>query len=70
MLISLSIVSFYLIFFVENLFPFSTVIYRSFEETMSNLKAWMVVALALWQAVALDKVIYRYAEWQQIKREK
>lgn len=70
MLISLSIVSFYLIFFVENLFPFSTVIYRSFEETMSNLKAWMVVALALWKAVALDKVIHRYAEWQQIKREK
>lgn len=37
---------------------------------MSDLKAWMVIALTLWQAVALDKVIHRYAEWQQIKREK
>ena len=60
----------HVVFYLENLFPFSTVIYRSFGETMSDLKAWMVIALTLWQAVALDKVIHRYAEWQQIKREK
>lgn len=70
LLISLSIISFYFIWWFENLYPFSTVIYRIFDQSMANMKAWMVLVLALWQAVALDKVIHRYNDWQTYKREK
>ena len=38
--------------------------------TMSSYSNWLVVILAVWQAIALDKVIHRYADWQEIKREK
>ena len=48
LLIAISILSYFLCFWLENLFPFSGPLYRSFGQTIWDGRAWLVIILSLW----------------------
>ena len=69
LLITISILSYFLCYWLENLFPFSGPLYRSFGETIWEGRAWLVIILSLWQHVALDMILARWYDWRLLKRE-
>jgi len=69
-LIFLSIASYFLFWWLENLFPFSTSMYRIFNKSMSEGRVYLVIILNAWQAVALDLLVARWADLRSGKREK
>ena len=69
-LLSASILSYFIFYWFESLFPWSGVLYRVFNETMSEGRVWLVLLLACWQNIALDMAIARLSYWIALKREK
>ena len=68
--ISASILSYFIIFWLESLFPWSTYMYRIFDDTMGDSRVWLVIFLAVWQFMALDMLIARWSERRAEKRQK
>jgi len=64
-----SVLVFFLTWWVENLFSFSTVLYGIFDHSMSDVRSWLVIFLAFWQNMATDMALQRWKEWRMIKRE-
>ena len=64
-----SVLVFFLTWWVENLFAFSTVLYGIFNPSMSDVRSWLVILLAFWQNLATDMALERWKEWRMIKRE-
>jgi magnesium-transporting ATPase (P-type) len=55
-LISLSIISFFVVLYLENLLPMFEPVYRIFGDIMSDIKFYFVVAVAVWFCWAQDLV--------------
>ena len=68
-LITLSIVSYFLLWWVESQFPWSGPLYATFGKTLGEGRVWLVFLLALWQSTALDMAISKIHQWREAKRE-
>ena len=56
----LSVASFYLCFYVENLYPWSGPLYRLWNHAMQQKRVWLVFFLCFWQNTALDMMFSRW----------
>ena len=66
--IFLSILSFFLAFWFENLFFFFYDVYTIYPELMDNVKTYAVIVVACWFCMAQDIIKSRYKQWQDEKR--
>ena len=68
-LIAASILSYFVCFGFESLFPWSTYMYRIFGDTMGDSRIYLVILLAVWQFMAMDMVIAGWADHKLSKRQ-
>ena len=62
----LSVLSFYLCFFVENLYPWSGPLYHLWYNTMTQKRVWLIFILCFWQNTALDMM---FSRWRYFRRQ-
>ena len=43
--------------------------YRSYDYTFSLLNVWLVMAVNIWQSMALDLILARQYDWKVLKKE-
>ena len=65
-----SILSYYLCFWFENLFPFSGPMYEIFGHTMSYGRIYLVTMLNTWFFIAVEMCISRLYDWRVLQMQK
>ena len=66
-LIFASMLSYFLLFWLESLFPWSGPMYRVFGHTMSYGRIYLVFLINTWLIVAIEMIWSRWYDWRVIK---
>lgn len=68
-LIFASILSYFFVFWFENMYPWSGPMYKIFDKTMTDIRVYIVILLNVWVIVAIEMILSRLYDWKVLKME-